>query len=289
MILSTTVSLDLGSMTSLHPSTLLLATSVGLIAGVTSGLCGVSPGGSLVVLATLLLGAEQHVAQSISLAAQIPPTSVAGFKQYQAPGSRYPMRWLLWLASGFLIGGAVGAIGATHVSSSTLQWCYVAYLGILDALFFLRSTRRQVPEGTTARVESIRMLALLTVGLLAGLSSGYLGIGGGLAIVAGLAVGLKVPQHQAQRLSLAIAIVPTTAPAAYIYWREGLLPSWPILVAVIVGLWGGTDLGGRVANRVSPTSLRRILIVMVTAMTAYMAWRALVDPHLTATAAVGLH
>jgi len=32
----------------------------------------------------------------------------------------------------------------------------------------------------------------------AGLSSGFLGIGGGLAITAGLGAGLKVPQYQAK-------------------------------------------------------------------------------------------
>ena len=48
-----------------------------LAGGLTSGLLGVSPGGGLVVFSVLLLGAEQHVAQGISLVAQIPPTSLA--------------------------------------------------------------------------------------------------------------------------------------------------------------------------------------------------------------------
>ena len=42
----------------------------GLAGGFTSGLLGVSPGGGLVVFSVLLLGAEQHVAQGISLVAQ---------------------------------------------------------------------------------------------------------------------------------------------------------------------------------------------------------------------------
>ncbi len=56
--------------------------AVGLVGGFTSGLLGVSPGGGLVVFSVLLLGAEQHVAQGISLAAQIPPTSLAGIRRY---------------------------------------------------------------------------------------------------------------------------------------------------------------------------------------------------------------
>jgi uncharacterized membrane protein YfcA len=65
------------------PQQLALAVCVGLIGGVSSGLCGVSPGGALVVLSAGLLGAEQHVAQGISLIAQIPPTGLSGIKRYR--------------------------------------------------------------------------------------------------------------------------------------------------------------------------------------------------------------
>ena len=71
-------------------SDLLAGLGVGLVGGVTSGLLGVSPGGGLVVSANLLLGAEQHVAQAISLFAQIPPTGLSGMKRYwkRADGRR---------------------------------------------------------------------------------------------------------------------------------------------------------------------------------------------------------
>ena len=55
---------------------LLAGIATGLAGGFTSGLLGVSPGGGLVVFSVLLLGAEQHAAQGISLVAQIPPTSL---------------------------------------------------------------------------------------------------------------------------------------------------------------------------------------------------------------------
>jgi hypothetical protein len=254
---------------------LLLAACVGLISGVTSGLCGVSLGGALVVLANLLLGTGQHVAQGLSLIAQIPPTSLTGVKRYQTEGHGISRGWLPWLASGFLVGAAAGAICAAHVSNPILQWSYVGYLGVLEALLILRSTPRRLPTDAVTRLGSIPRSALLMVGLLAGLSSGYLGIGGGLAIVVGLTSGLKIPQHQAQHLSLVLSIIPITTPAAYVYWREGLLPSWPILAAVIVGLWGGITLGARAANHVRPAALRRALMALVAAMAACMAWKAL--------------
>ena len=60
---------------------LLAGIGVGLAGGVSAGLLGVSPGGALVVLSVLLLGAEQHVAQGMSLIAQVPPTSIAGIRR----------------------------------------------------------------------------------------------------------------------------------------------------------------------------------------------------------------
>jgi uncharacterized membrane protein YfcA len=254
---------------------LLAAVVIGLVGGVTSGLFGTSPGGALVVLSTLLLGADQHLAQGISLVVQIPPTGVSGIRRYRAEGHRCPLHWLLWLAAGMLAGGAVGAIIAAHASNSILRWSYVGYLAVLDLLLILRSTPTQAASDAGSAAHALAAPALLLVGLVAGLSSGFLGIGGGLAIVAGLSACLNTPQHQAQMIGLILTIMPTTVCAAYVYWRVGQLPSWPILLAVIVGLWGGTDLGARLANHLERTTLRRALIVMVTAMALYMAWRAL--------------
>jgi uncharacterized protein len=98
-------------------SEFVLGAGVGLVGGVTSGLVGVSPGGGLVVFSVLLLGVEQHVAQSISLVAQIPPTSLSGIRRYWEKGSRSPIRWLVILTMGFLVGGVGGALAAGSVSS----------------------------------------------------------------------------------------------------------------------------------------------------------------------------
>jgi uncharacterized membrane protein YfcA len=248
----------LGSAGATNVVTLVAAVGVGLAGGITSGLLGTSPGGAVVVLSTLLLGADQHLAQGLSLAVQIPPTSVSGIRRYRAEGHRCPLRWLLWLAAGMLVGGTI-----------------VGYLTALDLLLIMRSAPARVASGSGSPVEAISASALLSVGLTAGLSSGFLGIGGGLAIIVGLSACLKTPQHQAQMIGLILTIMPTTVCAAYVYWRAGQLPSWPILLAVVVGLWGGTDLGARVANHLQRTTLRRILVVMVTAMALYMASRAL--------------
>src|SRR3984885_5718475 len=103
----------------------------GLAGGVFSGFLGVTSGGILVPLLVLLLGKDQHVAQGISLVAQVVPTSLSGVRNYRQSGHTISMRWLPWLAAGFAIGGCAGALLATHVSDRALQWTFVGYLIIL--------------------------------------------------------------------------------------------------------------------------------------------------------------
>jgi uncharacterized membrane protein YfcA len=254
-------------------STLLAGACVGLVGGVTAGLLGVSPGGGLVIFSVLLLGAEQHVAQGVSLIAQIFPTSLSGIRRYREKGAGIPLRWATLLAIGFVAGGVGGALAAAKVSAVFLQWTYVLYLTALDALMIFRG-RKKPEEASSVGDAQIHWVALIGVGAFAGFSSGFIGIGGGLAVTVGLAA-LKAPQRQAQLMSLVLAILPTTIPAAYLYWRQGWSAPWPVLVAAIVGLWIGTDLGARAANKVSETALHRLLIGFVSAMALYMTYKAL--------------
>jgi uncharacterized protein len=249
--------------------------AVGFVGGFTSGLLGVSPGGGLVVFSVLLLGAEQHAAQGISLVAQVFPTSLSGIRRYWEKGHRSPLAWLIPLGVGFLIGGAAGAKAAAAASRAFLQWTYVLYLIALGALVIARPPRRDGDGGDAPAAPLVSRSALLAVGAFAGFSSGFLGIGGGLAITAGLSAWLKVPQRLAQMVSLVLLTIPLTIPAAWVYWREGRIASWAVLFGVVLGLILGTDIGARLANRFDDRLLRRLLIAFIVLMAAYMAGQAL--------------
>ncbi|MEH2484737.1 sulfite exporter TauE/SafE family protein [Bradyrhizobium sp. AZCC 2230] len=253
---------------------LLAGAGVGLIGGLTSGFMGTSPGGGLVIFAVLLLGAEQHVAQGTSLITQVPPTGLAGVRRYWQNGNHSPLPWIAWIGVGFLIGGTGGGYAAAAVSDAVLQWTYVTYLVALIALLILRRDRKDGSSDAGDR-DQLPWLSLLLIGVLAGFSSGFMGIGGGLAITVGLAAGLRVPQHQAQLVSLIFSVIPTNIPAAWIYWSKGLMAGWPAIIGIIAGLWIGTDLGARAANGVSKAVLRRTMIALVALMALYMSYKAL--------------
>lgn len=247
----------------------------GLAGGVFSGFLGVTAGGVLVPLLIFILGKEQHVAQGISLVAQIVPTSLSGVRNYSRSGHRISMRWLIWLAAGFGIGGCVGALLAVHVPDRALQWCFVFYLVTLISIMLLRSQRlktnsaEDVPEDVP-----LHWATLGAIGAIAGWSSGFLGIGGGLAITALMAGIAKISQHRAQAMSLAVTALPVTLPAALLYVQQGTELPWLAIVALIVGLWIGTDIGARFAVRVNPERLRLSLILIIAAMALFMALKA---------------
>ncbi|MGE5151424.1 MAG: TSUP family transporter, partial [Rhodospirillaceae bacterium] len=159
------------------------------------------------------------------------------------------------------------------IPDRVLRWAYVVYLLLLGVLSLMRlrdkhdvaKADRAVMPGTTV---------LLGVGIVSGLSSGLLGIGGGLAITAILAAGMKVPQHVAQALALAVTTLPLTLPAAWVYAEQTSLPWW-VIAGIIVGLWFGTAAGARLATLLSERMLRRLLPPSIFVMAAFMAWRAL--------------
>ncbi len=72
-------------------------------------------------------------------------------------------------------------------------------------------------------------------------SSGFLGIGGGLAITALMTAVLHLPQHRAQAFSPR-GHSPATdlASAAWIYVQQGAGIPWVIIAGVVAGLWIGT-------------------------------------------------
>jgi len=247
--------------------------------GLFSGFLGVTSGGVLVPLLVLLLGKDQHVAQGISLVAQVFPTSLSGVRNYSKSGHRISMRWLVWLSVGFCIGGGIGAILATRVADHALQWCFVAYLLLLISLMVLRPPKPKVDstaEGSTDAAEDLPLHwgSLCAVGAVAGWSSGFLGIGGGLAITALMSVFMKLSQHRAQAMSLAVTALPVTIPAAVLYVQQGTELPWLTIAILIIGLWIGTDIGARFATRVTPDKLRIMRILIITAMALFMAYKA---------------
>ena len=84
----------------------------------------------------------------------------------------------------------------------------------------------------------------ILLGAVAGLFSGFMGIGGGLIMVPALVLIFGFNQHLAQGTSLAVMIPPIGLLAAYRYWTAGhvdLTAAIWICLGFILGGWGGAQ------------------------------------------------
>jgi len=119
-------------------------------------------------------------------------------------------------------------------------------------------------------------VALALVGVAAGASSGLLGIGGGLAIIALLSVVLTVPQHEAQAISLVVGALPLSLPAVVVYVAGQAGAPWLTCAVVVCGLLVGTVVGSRVATRLNADALRRYFVLLIVIMAALMTYQGVV-------------
>lgn len=83
------------------------------------------------------------------------------------------------------------------------------------------------------------ILLLLLVGLLAGVLSGFVGVGGGIIMVPAMVFLLGYSQHQAQGTSLAVLLLPVVFLAARNYYNAGVIEPKVVIVIALAFVVGG--------------------------------------------------
>ena len=184
---------------------------LGILAGLLSGLLGI--GGGLIFSPLLLaLGLTPHQALATSTLA-ILPTTLAGSWAHLRSGL-VPARAVLAIAAGAIGGALVFSHAGDGLKGWHLLGLQAAMYGVLAGVI---SPRRSDQEGGAT---PLPLLGLSGVGLVAGWSSGLLGVGGGLVMVPLMVQGLGIRVYQAIRLST-IAVCASAAAASLTFWSDG--------------------------------------------------------------------
>src|SRR5499427_6506367 len=110
-----------------------------------------------------------------------------------------------------------------------------------------------------------RDAGIFLVACLCGIASGMFGIGGGVLLVPLLALLYGFGQHRAQGTSLVALIPPTGVLALTAYAWEGFV-SWKTGLLLIPGVFLGGILGGRLAERLPPQSMRQVFAGILLAL-----------------------
>ncbi len=106
------------------------------------------------------------------------------------------------------------------------------------------------------------VLSLIMIGLLAGMLSGLVGVGGGIVMVPLLVLLLGFNQHQAQGTSLTVLVVPVTALAVYNYYKEGYI-NWKYAAIIAVFFVVGSYFGSKLAINIDQKMLKKVFGVVL--------------------------
>ena len=243
----------------------------GVFVGVMSGLLGVGGGTIMVPIFRLAFGMSPLASTATSLFAII-PTSISGVVAHARAKTCVPK---LGLALG--VGGAVMSplgVWLASVSPGWLVICVAAIVIGFSAVKMFKKAAKCAPspragraggnaQGASAKVvpdqpvlSRNQYLQGACIGLIAGLASGYVGVGGGFIMVPLMLAVLDIPMSLASGTSL-IAIMILAIPGVI---EQGLLGNIDYLagIAIVVGSIPGALVGARLVRVVPERQLRFI-------------------------------
>jgi len=228
------------------PTDWLVAVLTGFGAGVLSGAFGVGGG----ILMTPAISAIMGVPGNIALFTPLPviiPTAMTGASRYYKAG-KVDMRAARLVVVPGALGALMGALATEYVPS---RWLLIATAVILawQSIGIIRGS-------DTAERDALPVPGwkFAVTGLIAGLVSGLLGIGGGLVMVPVFASLLGMPLKKA--LGTSLFVMPALALVAAIQHIALGNVDWGIAAGMIVGVIPGAILGARLSLRAKDRNLR---------------------------------
>ncbi|PTA47488.1 sulfite exporter TauE/SafE family protein [Micromonospora sp. RP3T] len=239
---------------------------IGLVAGLLSGAFGVGGGVLIVPAIVLLLGFDQRLAHGTSLAAVVPisVSGVVGYLLFDAVD--LPVAGLL--VAGAAGGAVVGARLLARIPQPPLRWLFIGFMLLAAARLVVEIPDRTATLDLTVGVA----LALVALGVVTGVLSGLLGVGGGIFMVPVMILFLEMSDVVAKGTSL-LAVIPTGILATWTNHRRG---NADLRAAATMGLAGTATsiLGAAVAVWLPPRTAAVLFAAFLTLVALRMALHA---------------
>ncbi|MEO6042904.1 MAG: sulfite exporter TauE/SafE family protein [Tepidiformaceae bacterium] len=203
--------------------------------GLLSGVLGGGGGAVMIPLMTGVMKMRQHVAHGTSLVI-ITFAALGGAITYSLQ-DHVDFQLVAILIAGSAVGAYVGARASTLLPGLRLRQVLGLFLIVVALrLLVIRSVEPlfSVTGGPEALIGGV-------IGLVGGLASGALGVGGGSIFVPALVLLLGVGQHEAQGISIWVIVV-SSAIGAVVHYRQGTVDMaaarWIVPAAVPAGVVG---------------------------------------------------
>ncbi len=187
----------------------------------------------------------QHRAHGTSLVVITVTAAVAAAAYSLSEPIRYSL--VAALGVGAVVGAVIGARGASKVPALQLRQIFGVFLIAISLRILLWSRIDPLFEVAGWREEAIAG----GIGLVGGVCSGALGVGGGSIFVPALVLGLGVGQHEAQGISLWV-VVAASVSGSWAHFRLGTVDvdaaRWiapAALPGAVAGAVAAAFMGGR--------------------------------------------
>lgn len=237
------------------PAFVLICIGTGLLAGLLSGLFGVGGGTVIVPLLVAFLKFDQRLAAGTSLAA-IVPTAAVGVISYATHGS---VAWVpaILLAVGAVVGAQVGTWLLPRISQTALRWGFVAFVVVVIVSLFIVIPSRDAQIDLTVWSG----VALVVVGVFAGVLAGLIGVGGGVIVVPILVLLFGASDLEAKGTSLLFMIPAAVSGTVGNLRRKNV----DLVAAALVGVAACTTtaVGAWIATLVDPFTANVLFAVFL--------------------------
>jgi uncharacterized protein len=253
---------------------------LGIVAGLISGLFGLS--GGVVIVPILIFtfaaqGFSQDVLTHLAIGTSLATIVITSISSIFAHHKRGAVLWpvVIWLTPGIIVGAAFGATFAVSIGGPILQLSF----GVFLCLVAMTMTFSLQPDG----VRSLPgVVGKSIMGAVIGFVSSIFGIGGGSLSVPGLSW-FKVPMKNAVATSAACGL-PIAVSGVFVYliqgWGEVDLPTgaWgfvylPAFIGIVCASAFSAKWGAKLAHQLPADILRMGFAVLLLVVGVRFIWR----------------
>ncbi len=248
-------------------------------AGLVNALAG---GGTLITFPALLAAGLPPVAASVASTLALAPGYLGATLAQRADLAGQGPRLVALLPCAAL-GGVAGAILLLHGSARAFEalvpWLILGAALLIAAQEPLRRwlLARPGAAGATPAAAAGAAISPSTVTraalpvALAAVYGGYFGAGLSVIVLAVLGLALADSFRRLNAAKQAVALAANLAAATCFALSEATV--WPAVVAMALGALAGGALGGRIAGRIDPGLLRRLVVALGIAIALVYLWR----------------
>jgi len=251
---------------------ILILVVAGALIGTISSMIGVGGGILMVPLLSFFFVSTTQEAVGTSLAAVIVTSIFSSIRYHQQKAIDFKLA--LWLMPNVILGAWFGAWLTQQISSQGLALAFGLLLMYPALMMVSGREPKEIAKFFGSKSDGLpsrHPAKIIIMGLVAGVASGFFGVGSGILMVPAMAILLGVDMLQAVATSL-LVMGPSALVGSVQHWFLGNL-HFEFMMPLAAGIVVGAQVGPRLAMLMPPKRLRQAFGVVLAYAGLNMIWK----------------